>query len=153
MDAGFRDNYGTSLAVRFVKIFSKWIEANTSGVVILQIRGCLSSNDLEKTRSKSKDVIDHTKSYFDKLLNPMGTISKFTELQIYDQNDLLTHLSEILGKDKLDIVNLQYLPSNPNELASISFHLTKRERMEIRQSIYHAQNQKALRKLAKLLKL
>ena len=153
MDAGFRDNYGTSLAVRFVKIFSKWIEANTSGVVILQIQGCLSSNDLEKTRSKSKDVIEHTKSYFDKLLNPMGTISKFTELQIYDQNDLLAHLSEILGKDKLDIIKLQYLPNNPNELASISFHLTKRERMEIRQSVYHTENQKALRKLAKLLKL
>lgn len=38
MDAGLRDNYGPETAVRFVQVFKDWIDHNTSGVVLVQIR-------------------------------------------------------------------------------------------------------------------
>jgi hypothetical protein len=38
MDAGFRDTYGASLALKHLFAIRKWVEKNTSGVVILQIR-------------------------------------------------------------------------------------------------------------------
>src|SRR5204862_785253 len=38
MDAGFRDNYGQETSTRFLQIFRDWIEKNTSGVVVVQIR-------------------------------------------------------------------------------------------------------------------
>ncbi|HND89002.1 MAG TPA: hypothetical protein PK971_11770, partial [Saprospiraceae bacterium] len=38
VDAGFRDNYGMGMAVRFVQNFEDWIERNTSGVVFVQFR-------------------------------------------------------------------------------------------------------------------
>ena len=38
MDAGFRDTYGTSIAIKHLFAIRKWVEKNTSGVVIVQIR-------------------------------------------------------------------------------------------------------------------
>ncbi|HYG53016.1 MAG TPA: patatin-like phospholipase family protein, partial [Flavobacteriales bacterium] len=38
MDAGIRDNYGTSLTVKFITEFKNWIQNNTSGVIIITTR-------------------------------------------------------------------------------------------------------------------
>ena len=38
MDAGLRDNYGLETTLRFLTFFEDWIKANTTKVVILQIR-------------------------------------------------------------------------------------------------------------------
>jgi hypothetical protein len=35
LDAGFRDNYGLGLAIRFAHIFKDWIMENTGGVVFV----------------------------------------------------------------------------------------------------------------------
>ena len=38
MDAGLRDNFGQELSLRFVQVFKDWLKANTSKVVLIQIR-------------------------------------------------------------------------------------------------------------------
>ena len=38
MDAGLRDNYGQETALRFLEFFDDWIQHNTRGVLILQLR-------------------------------------------------------------------------------------------------------------------
>ena len=38
MDAGFRDNFGEATAIRFLNVFREWMQENTGGVVLLQIR-------------------------------------------------------------------------------------------------------------------
>ena len=38
MDAGLRDNYGQETSLRFLHVFKDWINENTSGVLIIQIR-------------------------------------------------------------------------------------------------------------------
>ncbi|MGZ8517326.1 MAG: hypothetical protein ACXWWD_08250, partial [Chitinophagaceae bacterium] len=38
MDAGLRDNYGQETSLRFLEAFDDWINENTSGVLLIQIR-------------------------------------------------------------------------------------------------------------------
>ena len=38
MDAGIKDNFGQETSMRFIDNFEQWINENTGGVVILQIR-------------------------------------------------------------------------------------------------------------------
>ncbi|HCL82998.1 MAG TPA: hypothetical protein DIC22_03430, partial [Chitinophagaceae bacterium] len=38
MDAGFRDNFGEQVAIRFIDVFRDWILRNTRGVLLIQIR-------------------------------------------------------------------------------------------------------------------
>ena len=38
MDAGLRDNYGEETSFRFLHVFKDWINANTRGVLIIQVR-------------------------------------------------------------------------------------------------------------------
>ncbi len=38
MDAGLRDNFGMKATLQYLNTFSEWIRANTSGIVIVQIR-------------------------------------------------------------------------------------------------------------------
>jgi hypothetical protein len=38
MDAGIRDNFGQETCLRFIEVFKDWLQANTSKVVLLQIR-------------------------------------------------------------------------------------------------------------------
>ena len=38
MDAGLRDNNGQESTLRFLNVFRDWINENTSGVLIIQIR-------------------------------------------------------------------------------------------------------------------
>ena len=45
VDAGYYDNYGVNLAAAWILANRFWIEKNTSGVLIVQIRDALSSND------------------------------------------------------------------------------------------------------------
>src|SRR5271157_4073833 len=45
VDAGYYDNYGVDLAAAWIFANRFWIEKNTSGVLIVQIRDALSSND------------------------------------------------------------------------------------------------------------
>lgn len=38
MDGGLRDNYGIETSMRFISTMHQWIEANTKGVLIIQLR-------------------------------------------------------------------------------------------------------------------
>ena len=53
MDAGFRDNYGVETASRFLLVFQKWIEDNTSGIVLVNIQSFEDRKGIESVRSKS----------------------------------------------------------------------------------------------------
>ena len=77
VDAGFRDNYGISLATRFVQNFRDWIETNTGGVVIVQIR-CW-----EKIPTIAKS---DTKGILESLFTPADAVASLTRMQDYDQD-------------------------------------------------------------------
>lgn len=143
MDAGLRDNYGSGLAVRFAQTFRDWILENTDGVVFIQIRSWEKINEI--AQSDRKGVISH-------LLNPVGSMNNVVIVQDYEQDQQLSMLSNLLGKNKVEIVRFTYRPVRKQREASLSFHLSKREKMDIAEAFYLPENQAGLAALKQVLK-
>lgn len=143
MDAGFRDNYGIKSATRFIQVFKDWILENTSGVTIVLVRS------LER-QSREIEADEHG-GIVSSLLDPLGIIGKVILLQDYEHDNSMGFLYELLGEDMFEVVEFNYIPSNKDEEASMTFHLTDREKKDILQSIHLEQNQQSLRRLQELL--
>ncbi|MNX95159.1 hypothetical protein D3C86_1274210 [compost metagenome] len=141
MDAGARDNFGTKLTVRWLKVLESWISKNTRGVVILQIRDNKRFMYNEQTRSFG---------LFDKFTAPISNVfSNFPRIQDYDQDELLS-----LALDKYD-VPVQMVNLNLRELQkdriSLSWHLTKREKLKVLAAIKRSSNVKEFERYRKLI--
>ena len=141
MDAGLRDNYGSKSMSEFLYVMKDWIDANTSGVVILQIR------DTKKVLNKETY---HKVSMLDKVTLPFGNMYKnFTKTQDFDQEELLKiGLNDF--KTPIDIVTFN-LRENKTDRISLSWHLTRNEKQKIERAFRSEQNQLSLRKLGTLL--
>ncbi len=143
MDAGMRDNYGMALGSRFVSVFQDWILSNTSGVVFVQIAGW---NKIDSIKSSDK------KGWIGNLLNPISIAGQMLSLQDFEADENLGYLSNILGKDMLEILRFTYIPSVPEKRASISFHLSNSEKADVKNAIRSNENQQNLNKLKAILK-
>lgn len=142
MDAGFRDNFGITSATRFIHVFQDWIKENTSGVVLIQIS---SLDKIEEIYSSDEGGVLET------ILNPLGIATQIMNLQDYEHDTNLGFIYDILGEDKFNIVRFIYNPGKDNERASLTFHLTKREKENILNSFYLPNNQKSFRRLNEIL--
>ena len=142
MDAGFRDNDGTKSAVRFLQVFKDWIEENTSGIVLLQIRGALPTAEV-------KDF--EYQGIIESILNPLGIAGKILQLQNFDHDTDIGMLYDIYDEHFIDIVRFTYSANQLNERASMSFHLTQRERQDIQDAYFLPENQESFRKLKELI--
>ncbi len=144
MDAGFRDNYGIMSAVRFIQVFQDWIRENTAGVVLIQISGW---EKLETIKASDNE------GTLESILNPLGILGRIMMLQDYEQDNSLGLIYDILGKDKFDVIRFAYHPAKETERASMTFHLTQREKKDILNSFYLPQNQRSLKQLIKAMGL
>ncbi len=134
MDAGFRDNLGMQTTLKFLYTYRKWLEMNTSGVVILQIR------DLEK----NKEIKAGEKNTILKALTaPVGNIYKnLFATQDYTHDQMVQYASEWF-EGEIDIVDI-VLEQTEDKNLSLSWHLTKKEIEMIHQSIKTKNNIEAL---------
>lgn len=138
MDAGFRDNYGIMSATRFLHVYKDWIKANTSGVVLVQVIG----------RDKIEEIeANDNQGLISSLLNPLGIPGQILSLQEYEQDTNLGYIYDLLGEDMFEIVRFIYRPGKDNERASMTFHLTSRERNDIMNALYLPENQKGAKRL------
>jgi hypothetical protein len=81
MDAGIRDNYGMRAALNYLFANEKWIEENTSGVILLSIRD---------TKKILKNEFYHHISLSDKLTLPFGNMyNNFPRTQDFDQEQMI----------------------------------------------------------------
>jgi hypothetical protein len=142
MDAGLRENYGIGLAVRFNQVFRNWILENTGGVVLVQIRG------FDKIAQISPS--DHS-GLLDVLFTPASAAANLTDIQDFEQDNALSLLNEIMGENKISLVRFHYHAVRKNREASMSFHLSKREKLDLLESFYAPANQAALKALKQLL--
>lgn len=138
LDAGFRDNFGVKSAVRYLQVFKEWINENTDGVVLLLIQGRDRSNDI--SADESKGIISN-------LFDPLGIAGKMLRLQEFDHDTNLGFMYELLGEDNFDIVRFKYRPLNKKEEASMTFHLTEREKRSIINAMDSPENIRALKDL------
>ncbi len=143
MDAGFRDNYGITIAARFVHTFRDWILENTGGVVFVQVRCWQKIDPIVKSDSKG---ILHT------LLTPANAAANLTSMQDFDQDNTLALLSDVLGKNKLEVVRFLYRPVRKQNEASMSLHLSKREKLDLLRAYYAPENQASLAALKQILR-
>lgn len=131
MDAGARDNYGYRTTFSFLHTFSKWIAANTSGVLIMQLRDT----------QKELEVRPSGNSFFSRLIDPLGNVYD-NVVRVQDQDyDLLLKLAD-RGGFPLQVVDLQ-LKHDDEEQISLSWHLTQVERARVLRSIGSVQNKEA----------
>jgi len=142
-DAGFRDNLGKATGIRFVNNFKDWIKENTSGVVFVQIAGWEKFNNAPNDVSKS--------GWIASLFKPFGILTDISLLQDYESDINYGLLAKYLGNDFVDLVRFEYVSSEENERASMSFHLTEFEKEDIIMSINTPTNLKAQEKLLNLL--
>jgi hypothetical protein len=142
MDSGARDNYGFEITLRMLELFKEWIEKNTSGVIIVSVRDRFKSFDSEKS---SKTTLIKT------LTAPVDALySNLFHVQDFNQ-DLS---KELIAKNypvPIDIIDFQLRNQKPDNI-SLSWHLTKKEKRKVFNSIYIKENQDAIRKLEELLK-
>lgn len=144
MDAGFRDNYGLGTTAKFVNTFKDWIKANTSGVIVLQVR------QYTKER-KIPDYRDET--IISDLFSPLSSVyGNLSAVQDYDQSYLMSSINDALN-GQVNIITFQYTPEAHEDETSLSFHLTTREQELIKirsQGEYIADNLEELKSLLKV---
>jgi hypothetical protein len=144
MDAGFRDNFGIKSATRFIHVFEHWIKENTSGVILVIVRAYDREKDI---KSSEKEGV------FESIFNPLGIAGKILKLQDFEHDTNLGFLYDILGKENFDIFRFTYRPGSvlKEQAATISFHLTTREKNDICNAIYEDENQEKFKKLKSLI--
>ncbi len=142
MDAGLRDNYGLETSLRFIKTFNDWIEQNTSGVVIIQIRD----------KHKNDQIDDNpSTTLMQALTRPMGSFyGNLFDVQDYNQNQQII-TADLWCKSKIEIIDLQ-LRNNSKDHISLSWHLTNKEKRKVLASLDLPENQTAIRRIVELLK-
>ena len=143
MDAGLRDNYGQETSLRFIDVFNDWIKQNTGGVVIIQLRDRLNDNWQQPYE---------TNSVTDMIVTPATMLQhNWYKLQDYFQTDQFSYL---LNKGDSSIVRIpiMYMPEKADKGAVLNFHLSAREKRDVKQSFNSRINQESIRKINKLLK-
>lgn len=141
MDAGLRDNFGQETAIRFVQVFNDWIKENTSGVVMVQIRDRKTGGWENPFEAAGISEI---------VTRPMLLLQyNWYKMQEYNQNDIVSLAQKVLGP-KFYKISFQYAPSKEEARAALNFHLTKLERLDIRQALEDNNNQAAFKYLLQL---
>jgi hypothetical protein len=141
MDAGIRDNYGGKIMMEFLFTMNDWIQKNTSGVVILQVRD---------TKKILKDEYYRKVSLKKKFSMPFGNMyDNFANTQDYDQ-DAMIKMGVKGFKFPVDLISFN-LRETQSERISLSWHLTSQEKLKIKNAINSKANQHSLEQLKKIL--
>lgn len=141
MDAGFRDNFGEQTSIRFLNVFKEWLQQNTSGVVLLQIRDRRTggwANPYE-----SEDITE----IFTKPLLLLE--NNWYKMQEYNQDDLLSLSQNSMGFPFYKLI-FQYVPKTEDAGAALNFHLTRQEKLNIAGALESEQNQKTFRRFSRI---
>lgn len=143
MDAGIRDNYGTKSTVRYIEATQEWIKENTSGVVIVELRDIQKDYDIENH--------DNKLSLMERFVKPIGNFyGNYHHSQEYNATEMI----ELTRKSDFPIDVFTFvLRKDPSERISLSWHLTQREKNDIKRIFNNDYNQTQMKNLIDLLNL
>lgn len=142
MDAGMRDNFGVETSLRYLRVFSEWIAANTSRVIFLEIRD---------TREHEVFPSDEQNTFPAMVADPVFAIEKKWEpFQSYNQS-YMKDMAEAWFPGRFHIITLQYQPQKDKKAAALNFHLTQDEKDDIRAAIFNEENTASVHALLQLL--
>lgn len=141
MDAGIRDNYGTKTTMDLLHCLNEWVQNNTSGVIIIQIRD-------------TKKVLDNEAynkvSFIDKITLPFGNMyMNFPRVQDFNQEELLMIASQSFDFP-IDLITFN-LREREEDRISLSWHLTTQEKLKVFGALRRNQNKASLEQLKRIL--
>jgi hypothetical protein len=139
-DAGMRDNYGVENVMRFLFTFRTWINTNTSGVVLVQVRD----------KSKLRPVTENPgQTIAENFSRPMASFyGNLFSVQDYAQDYAAGQAAYWFG-GKLEVLDFELNNEFPDQI-SLSWHLTDREKMKVYGSITAPHNVAATRRFVEL---
>ena len=142
MDAGFRDNFGEQVGLRFVHVFRDWILENTRGVLLIQIRD---------RKTGGWDYPFESTDITEIITKPLLLIQyNWYKMQEYNQNDLLSVMEGYMGNNFYKMT-FQYEPKSVNEGAALNFHLSRQEKLDLANSVNSQLNQQIFKNVNDLL--
>ncbi len=143
MDAGISDNFGVTDALRFMYVFREWIRENTSGAVLLVMR--------DTDRVEEPEERPHA-SIINRVASPISSVyNNLAEMQDLN-NDRQIRMADAWLQHPFDVVEIAYGSTGSGDIrASLSWHLTSREKQAILRAKQLPRNQLALQKLNELL--
>jgi Patatin-like phospholipase len=144
MDGGLRDNYGVENSLRFLSHMQNWIEENTSGVLIIQIRDRMDGG-WENPYEYDDLTGNSTKPFF--LLQ-----HNWYKMMDYFQSDMENYFVSNSGYP-IHKISFQYIPRSEETKAALSFHLSEREKLDIAASLNSKHNQEGFKKVMELLNI
>ena len=159
MDAGISDNFGISDALKFLFVFKEWVSENTSGVIILSVRDTKKIDEIEGMKHLS--IVERFSAPISSVYNNLGNAQDIN-------NDYKLAFAKTWFAKPLDIVEVEYNTNsifNENsfltkrhelhmkdvERASLSWHLTQKEKNNVIQNFNNPDCQEAVEKLKRLL--
>jgi hypothetical protein len=143
MDAGLRDNYGQETTLRFLEAFNDWIEKNTSGVLVIQIRD--RSPGGWDYPYLSDDISDHATKPFLLLQH------NWFKMMEYFQNDMLSYYTNNPERKNIRKILFEYAADSEENKATLNFHLSKREKNDVVNSIKSPANERSFQSVTELL--
>jgi hypothetical protein len=141
MDGGLRDNYGVSTSLRFLSHMQAWIEKNTRGVLLIQIRDRMDGG-WEHPYEYDNLTENAVKPFF--LLQ-----NNWYKMMEYFQSDMATYFVTSMGFP-IHKISLQYITKKEEDKAALSFHLTQREKLDIHASLGSQHNVESFTKILEL---
>jgi hypothetical protein len=144
LDGGALDNLGYEPTFRVLQTFKDWINQNTSGVVIIQIR--------DASRHEYDDMSVDKKDLFTMVTNPFGTIfgNQMSNQNFVIDQKLGYSNEELQGK--VQIISFEYQAGEESKRAALSLHLTEREKEDIAYSLRRSKNAEAFKLLKEAVK-
>ena len=141
MDAGLRDNFGRQSSLRFINVFKDWLRENTSKVVMVQIL----DRPVDQWDSEGKSLIDL-------LITPFSSVqTNWFKVQGYEQANEEEYLKNSYGSN-FHSVTFQYIPTQEEKKASLSFHLNAQEKNDIITSVQSTPNAQVFKRILSLMK-
>jgi len=141
IDAGLRDNFGVKTSIKLMHTFKDWINTNTSGIVLIQIRDSHKKFPIEK---------NPLRTILQSFISPVGSVyENLFHVQDYN-HDALYEYTSTWFEGQVDVIDLQMRNEGKAKI-SLSWHLTTREKRRVMESIMLPENQEAIQKLRELL--
>jgi hypothetical protein len=141
LDAGIRDNFGHEVTMHYLFTFRNWINTNTSGVIIIQLR------DKPKNTPMKENSFN---TIAQNLSTPLGTFyGNWENIQNYRNDEIILYSSQWF-QGKIDVIDFE-LQNQDKDYISLSWHLTNKEKRQIKKAINLPNNQESISKLKSLL--
>ena len=142
MDGGALDDNGIEPTFRFLQTFKEWINKNTRGVVVIEIR------DSEKQGEPEEQM---QTTFMSRFFDPIGTVySNMDRMQDFLIDQKLNYIDDEF-RGKLNFVLFEYTADKEDEKAAMSMHLTLRDKNDIIKSLTRPNNVAAFNRLKVLL--